>query len=207
MNYYLIDFENIKNEDIAKITETNVGDKIIIFYSEKRKNITLDIIENITRKNLQFSCYKATTGTKNALDFQLSSYLGYLIGKSENNEKYYIVSNDKGYDCLCDYWKSYGKDVTRISLSDTSDTTDNSTQTNQPKNEKKQKNKNNIITLEEITNVLSKEDNPEEILKIFNQNKTKQTIYNGISKKVKDSKKAGTIYKKLKPLFTEKNKK
>lgn len=102
MNYFLVDFENVKTDGIKKLVGTKKGDKIITF-SENCKNISLDIIENIKEQNIKLSYYKADTGTKNALDFQLSSYLGYLIGKKGDSAKYHIVSNDKGYDCLCSY--------------------------------------------------------------------------------------------------------
>ena len=38
------------------------------------------------------------TGTKNSLDFQLVSYLGFVIGEhKEADNHYYIVSKDRGY--------------------------------------------------------------------------------------------------------------
>lgn len=48
--------------------------------------------------------------------------------------------------------------------------------------------------------------NPEQVLAIFNQYKSKQAICNGMAKKFKDSKKTSVIYKKLKPLLKEKHK-
>ena len=45
-------------------------------------------------------------GTKNALDFQLSSYLGYIIRENEDKPyNYYIVSKDKGFECIINFWK------------------------------------------------------------------------------------------------------
>ena len=49
---------------------------------------------------------------KNALDFQLSTYLGYLISENEGkNETYYIVSEDKGLAILTGYWAERGENV------------------------------------------------------------------------------------------------
>lgn len=81
MSYYLIDFENVRTDGVKKLEEIKNGDTIAIFYSENCKNITLDVIENLTKYNVRISCFKAKLGTKNALDFQLSSYLGYIIGQ------------------------------------------------------------------------------------------------------------------------------
>ena len=119
MNYYLIDFENVRTDGIKDLKGVSEGDAIILFYSEQCKNISLDVIDSIMKLKVQYSSFKAKVGTKNALDFQLASHLGYLIGKRNNMEsKYFIVSNDKGYDCLCDYWKELDAVVERISLSE-----------------------------------------------------------------------------------------
>ena len=212
MNYFLIDYENIHCEGIRNLKEIQDSDTLIIFYSDQCKSISFEALEAILNKKITYRCFKASVGTKNALDFQLSAYLGYLIGKnSETDTKYFIVSNDKGYDCLYDFWKSFSTNVIRL--------------TTQPENiekkeiskaaaasTKKKANKANKVkksktaTLEEIKNVISDEEDPAEILEIFNRYKTKVEIMNGLAKKFKDSKKAGSIYKKLKPLLREKNK-
>lgn len=206
MNYFLVDFENVKTDGLKKLVVTKKGDKIIIFYSENCKNISLDIIENIKEQNMKLGCYKVDTGTKNALDFQLSSYLGYLIGKKGDSAKYHIVSNDKGYDCLCSYWKKQKVFVDRIALADTVKEVDEVPQTQTTKTKKSKVQKNDLATLKEIKSVLEERDCPEIVLEIFNHYKTKQSICNGMAKEFKDSKKASAIYKKLKPLLTEKHK-
>ena len=119
MNYFLIDFENVRSDGIKTIAQIKAEDTVIIFYSEQCKSIALDVIEEITKNNVKLKCFKVTIGAKNALDFQLSSYLVYLIGNESGEAKYYIVSNDKGYDCLCDYWKNAEKNVERISIPET----------------------------------------------------------------------------------------
>ena len=113
MNYYLIDYENVRNDGLKDLTKLSSDDCINIFYSEQCKNISLDVISNIRSKNAILNCYKVKIGTKNALDFQLASHLGYLIGKSNPNDRFYIVSNDKGFECLCDYWKELNISVCR----------------------------------------------------------------------------------------------
>lgn len=207
MSYYLIDFENVRTDGVRNLVDLKSGDAVTIFYSEQCKNITLDVIEGLTRLGVQINCYKVKLGTKNALDFQLSSYLGYLIGKGNANEDYYIVSNDKGYDCLCDFWKEQGKTVIRISVVEINKDAMTLSVVQTPTVKKKSKvQASDLATIEEINKYLLKADCPEEVLVIFNQYKTKQAICNGMSKKFKDSKRASAIYKKLKPLLKEKNK-
>ena len=224
MNYYLIDFENARIKDAADIPGLSAGDIVILFYSEGCKNISLDLVESITTKGARFLCQRIWNGTKNALDFQLSSYMGYLIGQSHDNEHFHIVSNDKGYDCLSDYW--HGRKVTVVRDAYSVDIQQNqkngsgpvvsvatpatpasvapSTETAVKKVSKIADA--DITTLEEIKKYLSKGDAPTQVLSFFNKYKTKQAIYNAISKQFKDSRKSGEVYKKLKPLFKEKNK-
>ena len=184
MNYFLIDYENVHDNEIKDLENIKAGDTLVIFYSNQCKNnISLDVLD--FSKGITYQIFKASVGTKNALDFQLSSYLGYLIGKNslqdtKKDTNYYIVSNDQGYDRLCDYWqKNFSVNVSRIST---------------------------LATLKEIKNYLSDDDQPDKVLEIFNKYKTKQAIKNGLDKEFKDSKKAGSIYNKLKPLIKEKHK-
>jgi hypothetical protein len=204
MNYYLVDFENIGTDGIKDLSGVKANDFMIVFYSDQCKNITLDVMDSITRLNLRFSAYKVKTGTKNALDFQLSSYLGYLIGKGGADSFFYIVSNDKGYDCLCDYWHEQDVKVERITLQEQKQAKVNK-EAEKPK-KKSKVSSGDLATLEEIKEYLTEEDEPEEVLRIFNQYKTKQSICNTMSKVFKDSKRASAIYKKLKPLLKSKNK-
>ena len=41
---------------------------------------------------------------KNYLDFQLATYLGFLIGKGEKGPVY-IISQDTGFDSIVDFWR------------------------------------------------------------------------------------------------------
>ena len=208
MDYYLIDYENIGADGLKELGRVKEGDVVILFYSEQCKNISLDIVESMVRLNVQFSCFKVITGTKNALDFQLSSHLGYLIGKFEENAKYYIVSNDKGFDCVCEYWGKLNKLVERIVFQKQEPQIEVQEQEEAAKTSgKKSKVKeSDIASIEEIKSLLTDEDEPDEVLKIFNQYKTKQAICNGMAKYFKDSKRVSAIYKKLKPLLKEKHK-
>lgn len=202
MNFFLIDFENINSEKIKDLASTQENDMVIIFYSERCPNIQLDIIDYLIKAKIQIRTFNVKVGTLNALDFQLSSYLGYLIGKMGVDAKYHIVSNDKGYDNLCEYWQEQEMMVDRISFPVSKTIPNEKAQ----KSSKGKVNTGKTATLEEIKQYLSDEDMPNEILAIFNQFKTKLAISNGIAKKCKDSKRAGMIYKKLKSLLKEKKK-
>lgn len=53
----------------------------------------------------QVKYIKTTKTAKNYLDFQLTTYLGYLVGQTDVKE-YYVISKDSGYDSVIDFGKS-----------------------------------------------------------------------------------------------------
>ena len=79
------------------------------------------------------------------------------------------------------------------------------TKKTEPKKKSKVSSK-DLATLDEIKTLIGKDNEPAEVLKIFNQYKTKVAINNGLVKHFKDTKKVSEIYKKLKPLLKTKNK-
>ena len=112
MGFYFVDYENVNTYGLNGITRLEEDDLVVIFYSEKADTLTFGLHRRLNECRAQVRFQRVMAGTKNALDFQLSSYLGYLI--CENMGKgaaYYIVSNDRGYEVLSTYWKRQGVDV------------------------------------------------------------------------------------------------
>jgi len=103
MAVYLIDFENVKQDGLNGIEQLEKNDKVIIFYSDNADKISFDVHINITKSSANITFRKVNVGSKNALDFQLSSYLGYLIAKKKD-DKFYIVTRDNGFYVLNDFW-------------------------------------------------------------------------------------------------------
>ena len=116
MNHFLIDFENISSNELKQVKGIKKNDDVILFYSSVRKNVSLESLSVLSKPGVHFSAQKIAVGTNNALDFQLATYLGYLIGTSPVEDTYRIISKDKGYDCLTTYWKARGTEVSRIDL-------------------------------------------------------------------------------------------
>ncbi|NLF80858.1 MAG: hypothetical protein GX572_06670 [Clostridia bacterium] len=105
MSIYLIDFENVHYDGLSGILNLHEGDEVYVFYSDNGKRLTFELHEQIIQSEAKFYYYKAAVGGKNALDHQLSTYLGFLVGKKEE-KKYYIVSKDQGFRHLIAFWKS-----------------------------------------------------------------------------------------------------
>lgn len=120
MNYFLIDYENVKVSGFDGVSKLNENDYVIVFYSENAETLTFGLHRRINESKAKFQFQKVAVKEKNALDFQLCAYLGFLVsdtmtyGEDEKNF-YYIVSNDKGYSVLPEYMKKFGADVKIVS--------------------------------------------------------------------------------------------
>ena len=97
MAVYLIDFENVTSAGISGIQRLAKEDKVYIFYTVNAANMSFAAHMNLLSSPAEVIYYNVTSGGKNALDFQLASFLGYLFSSGEDKD-FYIISNDKGYD-------------------------------------------------------------------------------------------------------------
>lgn len=211
MNYYFIDYENVHADGFIGIENLGEDDTICVMYTEQSKAFSLELVEKIARQRVKLESYKAGTGAKNSLDFQLASYLGYMIAKSEGTaDCFYIVSRDTGFNHLVDFWAARGTSVTRIANFMGDEKTPKApVAAEEPKPKAKTKSKvsdSNKATREELLQYLTEEEYSDRILEIFNSYKTKVAINNGLSKEFRDSQKSSAIYKKLKTLLKEKQK-
>ena len=116
MNYFFVDFENVHSGGFEGIENYNKDDIIYLMYTENSQTISLTVLEKMLKKNVtNLRLIKVAAGGKNALDFQLSTYLGYLIAKTEDKKVgYYIISKDQGFDFIVKFWNGNGVPVRRI---------------------------------------------------------------------------------------------
>lgn len=103
-NFYLVDYENVHKAGLSGIEELKTTDTVIIFYSANADSLSFELHHFLGEAKANIKYIKVDTDGKNALDFQLSSYIGYLIGRDEHC-RCYIVSNDKGYNNVRDFWQ------------------------------------------------------------------------------------------------------
>ena len=204
MNYFLIDYENVNVSGFDGLSSLTENDVVILFYSENALTLTFGLHKRIneTKANIEFQ--KVSVETKNALDFQLCSYLGYLIrdkmsDESEKND-YYIVSNDQGYSILPDYWKRKGINVIIVSNLK-KDSVKTNTLVKQAVLISPSDNKLSEMETKLKTVLMNKEDISEAV-KIINTSKTKVEVNNNLCKKFQS--KGGAIYKAIKSLIADK---
>ncbi len=110
MKSYLVDFENVKSKGLAGIEKLCEDDRVIIFYSDNSDTISFEMHCMVMRSKADVQYIKVKVGGKNALDFQLSTLLGYLVAK-ELYTHIFVISNDKGFDKLHDFWENTFEDA------------------------------------------------------------------------------------------------
>ncbi len=99
MRIFLVDYENVNSAGLQGINMLSRNDKLVIFYSDKSNTISFKVVEQIMENNIKFTKIHLDEQGMNALDFQLTTYLGVIIErhKKSKNFKVIIVSKDNGY--------------------------------------------------------------------------------------------------------------
>lgn len=111
MATYLIDYENVSKDGLNGVTRLTEKDRVIIFYSEKADRMTFGLHRRLNETKAAVEYKKVEVGGHNALDFQLATYLGFLLAK-DSTEEYCVVSNDRGFEYLTGFWRKPLYDVT-----------------------------------------------------------------------------------------------
>ncbi len=118
IKYYLVDSENVNDNWLMLLDLANEEDEIVIFYTKNSPHMSymsvVKLLGNTTRKITFEECYEGN----NALDFQLISYMGYLMNEDsrENGTEFVVMSNDTGFDAAVKFWKKKGFAVRRVNV-------------------------------------------------------------------------------------------
>lgn len=110
MAVYMIDYENVKTGGLNGISRLTDADRVIIFYSENANRLTFDLHQRLMASTAQIEYREVSVGGHNALDFQLVTYLGFLIAK-EPKGQYLIISNDRGFEYVVNFWRKDGLSI------------------------------------------------------------------------------------------------
>lgn len=104
MAIYLVDYEN--THYLGGISGLYANDTVVVFYTQNSSSLSFDAHKEILQAQAKILYKYVDNGGKNALDFQLSTYLGCLIGEKQANEQQlYIVSKDKGFYYVSKFWE------------------------------------------------------------------------------------------------------
>ncbi|HPE95323.1 MAG TPA: PIN domain-containing protein [Bacillota bacterium] len=106
MATYLIDFENVHSDGLKGIDTLSESDSVYLFYSQNADTITFDTHFKLIKSKANFEMFEAKRLGKNAIDFHLATFLGYLIAKN-TDEAYFVISKDNGFQFSFDFWRQY----------------------------------------------------------------------------------------------------
>lgn len=109
---YLVDYENVNKDGLNGVSKLDSSHSVYIFYSEKADSMTFGLHRRLMETKANVDFFRVTVGTKNSLDFQLVSFLGYLIAKHEK-ETFVIVSKDTGFNSVVDFWSRKKINISR----------------------------------------------------------------------------------------------
>ncbi len=185
--YYLVDFENVHSAGLDGIHKLEADSTVCIFYSRNASNVTSGLNFGMMESKAEITYHHAEAGKKNALDFQLSSYLGSVIAENAGKKcKYYIVSRDSGFASLVPFWKEKGIELDIISdISGTS-----------------------IFSHDELAQKVSiltgEVEFAPQIAGIIRHFETKTQVNNALQKLFRGTKKSGHIYRTIRPLIEDK---
>ncbi len=112
--YYFIDYENVHKAGLHGIDELNKSDNVIIFYSKNADKLPFSLHSQIIETKAKITYFEVDTVGKNALDFQLASYIGYIIGQHPKCICH-VISKDAGFENVCNFWRKYGIKICRTS--------------------------------------------------------------------------------------------
>ncbi|MDE6852344.1 MAG: hypothetical protein K2J67_07635 [Lachnospiraceae bacterium] len=113
--FYLVDTENVGSVWVDLIPTMAKQDCLLLFYTVNSSGISYEDLLKLAGQEQKYQMIPCFTG-RNGLDFQLVSYLGYLI-KSNARAEYIIISNDIGYDAVVRFWSEKEISVTRVKAS------------------------------------------------------------------------------------------
>jgi anthranilate/para-aminobenzoate synthase component I len=102
----MIDFENVRSAGLRGCEYLCADDSVTIFYSNACPNIEQGSMQHLMVSRCQLDICKLQNTGKNALDFYIASKIGQVVGSGYAGH-IVIVSNDKGFSAVRDYFKKY----------------------------------------------------------------------------------------------------
>ncbi|MCI7351850.1 MAG: PIN domain-containing protein [Ruminococcus sp.] len=105
MKCFLVDYENVNSAGLVGINKIDKDDLVMIFYSDNANTVTFATMDLIRKSPADIRRYKLKQTSANAADFQICTYLGYLMGMSDATD-IFIISRDKGYMSSLEFCRS-----------------------------------------------------------------------------------------------------
>lgn len=215
MIIYLVDYENVGVSGLNGLSKLDSNAKLVIFYSDNADKLTFGLHRRLCESAARGACIKYmradVSSGKNALDFQLSLYAGICL-KEFQNSYIFIVSKDKGYDCLQKIANKYNSKLERVDdltnysklfLDPSTNLIETITDNSETSFDKLSKIVFDYISELDLCGLDAKELSIS-IASIYNTYKSKNAINSNIQKLVKNNVLHQNICKVIKPMLKEK---
>lgn len=95
MATFYIDYENVHYSGTAGVDLLGNGEYVYLFYSPNANTMNMETVKHFVDSRCGLEFIEADTGTPNALDFQLVTFLYSGI---DQDDYHYIISKDRGFD-------------------------------------------------------------------------------------------------------------
>ena len=117
--WYMIDYENVHEEGLYGIEMLKKDDRIFVFYNMgDKENVENGKLREAAEKGISIQSVVLYKRGKNALDFYIASKIGELCGRGMHQD-IAVISGDKGFQALCEYWMYVADIRKRIILRNT----------------------------------------------------------------------------------------
>ncbi len=186
--YFLVDYENVQAHGLRGLSKLKDTDAVTVYFSKNADTITFEMHIELNECKARTDFKKVETGVKNALDFQLSSQLGYIINQNivagNKGVKYYIVSMDGGFSVLVNFWKQFGAEVEVVR------SIEHAVDPSEPG------------AFSAVLAELSADENEERIiLECLNSCVSTTELHNALQNRLRNNARSSEIYRAVKPLF------
>ena len=102
--YFLIDYENVKENGLSGFEHLTSNDDVLIFFSESTSNIKQGVWKKLCDTGCSIEICKLAKVRKNGLDFYIASRVGEIVAQ-DPSERIAIISGDSGFMAVVDYWQ------------------------------------------------------------------------------------------------------
>lgn len=99
MKYAFIDYENLNSLDGLALQEY---ERLFLFVGASNNQTEIRLTEKFSDE-INITLIKIKSVAKNNVDFHIAYYLGKLDEQADKNVEFYVLSNDQGYDGICDF--------------------------------------------------------------------------------------------------------
>ena len=101
--YYLVDFENVGLKGLEGAEQLGAQDHVHLFSTSNAPKINTATLAHFNRTNLMVHEVPVKS---QSVDMHLVSFLGFLLGCLDPIPGIVILSNDKDYDNIIQFWKN-----------------------------------------------------------------------------------------------------